>query len=111
MNTPSKRSMERGKEIVFDDGGIACPQETPYSNACEKESPCVCCESAIKKIALAFDKLVEEACEVVDSPDFYIKPRDQRVQAIRLKLKGSPEGDTNRDSSKTASKGGEDGGN
>ena len=60
MNTPSKRSMERGKEIVFDDGGIACPQETAYAKACEKESPCVCCESAIKRIALAFDRLVDE---------------------------------------------------
>ena len=93
MNTPSKRSMERANILI------------------EKLWVCDWSNEDIKNVALAFDKLVEEACEVVDSPDFYIKPRDQRVQAIRLKLKGSPEGDTNRDSSKTASKGGEDGGN
>lgn len=47
MTTP--RELEMARAVVFDGGGIACPTNPE----CSKESPCTCCESALKSIALA----------------------------------------------------------
>ena len=76
MTTPSKRSMERAGSIVSDImNDVAL---TP--------------DQLEERIALAFDRLVEEACEVVDSLASDIHNEDVGpdgiVKAIRLKLKG-----------------------
>ena len=96
------------------------PNPTPSKRSIERVNNkfCPCCRT---DIALAFDRLREETFDEVrgivgnafriayDGENEHAKICYIKIdQAIRLKLKGSPEGDTNRDSSKTASKGGEE---
>ena len=83
MNTPSKRSMERADKTVEQCSHLEF-------GACK---PC---------IALAFDRLVEDACEVAEDwmPPFPLGDREFEAtmtrneavaKAIRLKLKGGEE--------------------
>ena len=100
MTTPSKRSMERGIKIVdewllplrFIDG-------EPASLVLTKSEK----KSLQKLFALAFDRLVDEACEVA-SAQFSEHRRSEAkgirhhcrgcelAQSIRLKLKGGEDG-------------------
>ena len=117
-HAPSKRSMERATEVVTQyDGDWQIIKERGELSV------------LIKK---ALDSLIDECIQIIESePEMPGEPSEEMmevfkqdvpkamravcsgtkksiIKAIRLKLKGSPEGDTNRDSSKTASKGGED---
>ena len=92
MTTPSKRSMERAEEALG-----PCVNEL---GACPH---CV----LSKEVALAFDRLVEEACEVAlfhIKKEYLIKGKSDSwaqgnntacheiSEAIRLKLKGGEDG-------------------
>ena len=88
--TPSKKSIERTTSLSI------TPCVCEYLDSHEK--PCSFC-----KVALAFDRLVEEACEVASaqfsehrrSEAKHIRHGNCRgcelVNAIRLKLKGGEE--------------------
>ena len=96
-HAPSKRSMERARGVYFGDG-----TRNTNDGFIEDLLP----KYQVQRIALAFDRLIDEACQVVRHWGVSKGGYGLLEEAIRLKLKGSPEDDTNRDSSKTASKGG-----
>lgn len=45
------------KEIVFRNGGIACPNASAGNQDCPESAPCSCCASAVDRIASALRTL------------------------------------------------------